>query len=251
MSKPRNRDARAGLVWTGISDSLNLSNIEGVDRLIDSKQPGETRLRKSAILLAVVLAASAIGNCKSVKLVASVKNPGYSGQHLRKVLVIGMSNDPAIRSDFEDAMASKLARDGVEAVPGHTILLRPESANMNMDYLKAQIREHHIEAVLVSHLVRVDKSITYIPGQSYMVPYPYYNSFYGYYPVVYQQVYSPDYLREDHTVRIETNLYATAAPEGELVWTGISDSFNPSSAKKAIDAIVKVVVKDLEKEGIF
>ena len=51
--------------------------------------------------------------------------------------------------------------------------------------------------------------------------------------------------------RIETNLYATATPEGELVWTGISDSFNPSSAKKAIDAVVKVVVKDLEKEEIF
>ena len=186
-----------------------------------------------------------------MKLVASLKNPSYSGQHLRKVLVIGMSNDPAIRSDFEDAMANKLARDGVEAIPGHTILLRPDSANLDMDYLKAQIREHHIEAVLVSHLVRVEKNITYIPGQSYMVPYPYYNSFYGYYPVVYQQVYSPDYLREDHTVRIETNLYATATPEGQLVWTGISDSFNPSSAKKAIDAVVKVVVKDLEKEGIF
>ena len=52
-------------------------------------------------------------------------------------------------------------------------------------------------------------------------------------------------------MRIATNLYATATPEGELVWTGISDSFNPSSAKKAIDAVVKVVVKDLEKEGIL
>src|SRR5271157_1213915 len=62
---------------------------------------------------------------------------------------------------------------------------------------------------------------------------------------------SPHYLREDRTVRIETNLYATATPEGEFVWTGISDSFNPSSAAKAIDAVVKVVVKDLEKEGIF
>ncbi len=187
----------------------------------------------------------------TVKLVASVKNPSYSGQRFHKVLVIGMSNDPAIRSDFEDAMANKLARDGVEAVPGHTILLRPESANLDMDYLKAQIREHHIEAVLVSRLVKVEKNITYIPGQSYMIPYPYYNSFYGYYPTVYRQVYSPDYLREDHTVRIETNLYATATPQGELVWTGISDSFNPSSAAKAIDAVVKVVVKELEKEGIF
>jgi hypothetical protein len=99
--------------------------------------------------------------------------------------------------------------------------------------------------------MKVEKNITYIPGHSYTVPYPYYNSFYGYYPVAYRQVYSPDYLREDKTVRIETNLYATATPEGELVWTGISDSFNPSSAKKAINNVVKVVVKDLEKERIF
>lgn len=208
-------------------------------------------MTRSAKVLAVLLAASAIGNCKSVKLVASEKNPSYSGQRFRKVLVIGMSNDPAIRSDFEDAMANKLARDGVEAIPGHSILLRPESANLDMDYLKAQIREHKIEAVLVSRLVKVEKNVTYIPGHSYVVPYPYYNSFYGYYPVVYRQVYSPDYLREDRTVRIETNLYATATPEGEFVWTGISDSFNPGSAAKAIDAVVKVVVKEMEKEGIF
>ena len=69
--------------------------------------------------------------------------------------------------------------------------------------------------------------------------------------MAYRQVYSPDYLREDKTVRVETNLYATSTPEGELVWTGLSDSFNPSSAKKAINNVVKVVVKDLEKEGIF
>ncbi len=56
---------------------------------------------------------------------------------------------------------------------------------------------------------------------------------------------------EDWAVRIETNLYATATPEGELVWTGISGSFNPSSAAKAIDAVVKVVVKELEMEEIF
>ena len=33
--------------------------------------------------------------------------------------------------------------------------------------------------------------------------------------------------------------------------TGLSDTFNPNSAKKAINAVVKVAVKDLEKEGIF
>ncbi len=210
-------------------------------------------MKQFAIVMAVVLTASAVGNCKGTKLVASVKNPGYAGQRFKKVLVIGMSDNPAIRSDFEDAMAAQLNRDGVHAVPGHNILLRPKSAKMDPNYLKAQIEEHHIDAVLTSRLMSVKNDVIYIPGQVYTVPYPYYNSFYGYYGAVYPRVYSPDYLREDKTVRVETNLYATTTPEGEFVWTGISDTFNPNPKKvdKAINAVVQVVVKDLEKEGIF
>ncbi len=54
-------------------------------------------------------------------------------------------------------------------------------------------------------------------------------------------------------MRIETNLYAATPPDGELVWSGISDTFNPNPKKiqKAIDAVVQVVVEDLQKEGIF
>lgn len=33
------------------------------------------------------------------------------------------------------------------------------------------------------------------------------------------------------TICIQTNLYATATPEGELVRTGLSATFNPNSAK--------------------
>jgi hypothetical protein len=90
-------------------------------------------------------------------------------------------------------------------------------------------------------------------GQAYTVPYPYYNSFYGYYGAIYPRVYSPDYLREDRTVRVETSLYGTTTPQGDLVWTGISETFNPDPKKmdKAIGAVVQVVVQELKKEGIF
>ena len=204
-------------------------------------------------IIAVVLAASAVGNCKSTKLVASVKSPTYAGQHFARVLVIGMSNDPAIRDDFEDAMANALKAKGVDAIPGHNILLRPKAAKMIPDYLKEQIKEHNIDAVITSRLVGVTSEVTYIPGQAYTVPYPYYNSFYGYYGALYPQVYSPGYLREDKTVRVETNLYGTSTPEGEFVWTGISETFNPNPDKvdKAINAVVQVVVQELQKEGIF
>jgi hypothetical protein len=31
--------------------------------------------------------------------------------------------------------------------------------------------------------------------------------------------------REDTRVSVETNVYATSKPDGDLVWTGVSDSF--------------------------
>ena len=208
---------------------------------------------KTKILVVGLLLAglTGVGVCKSTTLLSSWKNPNYSGQRFHKILVIGMSNNPATRSDFEDALSLKIARNGIEAIPGNSILLREETGKINLDYLKAQIRENQIDAVVVSRLVKVDKNVTYIPGQSYIIPYGYYRSFYGYYGAVYQQVYSPDYLREDTTVRIETNLYAATPPDGELIWTGTSDTFNPRSAHKVIDAVIKLVVTELEKEAIL
>ena len=192
-----------------------------------------------------------VADAKAVKLLVSWKNPDYSGKKPHRILVIGMSENPEIRADFEDDLSSAIVNEGFDAVPGNSILFRPHSAELDPDYLKGQIRDFKIDAVLVSRLVKVDKKTTYIPGHSYVVPYAYYRSFYGYYGTVYQQVYSPDYLREDTTVRVETNFYEAALPDGVLIWTGTSDSFNPKSAQKVIDGLVKLIVKELKKQDIL
>jgi len=207
---------------------------------------------KRHILVAVFLVLLAVvvhGN--STKLVASWKNPQYPTPKFHRVLVLGMSANPGVRADFEDALSQLVTRDGVEAVPGNTILLRPEGAQLNLDYLKTQISEFQIDTVIVSRLVKVDKTVTYVPGQPYFMPYPYYGSFYGYYGAIYPVVYSPDYLREDMRVRVETNVYAVSSGEGQLLWTGVSDTFNPSSSKKVIHDLSKLIVKELQKEAIL
>jgi hypothetical protein len=204
----------------------------------------------AALLWALAFCASPASSAKGVKLLVSWKNPDYSGQKPHRVLVIGMSGNPEIRADFEDDLSAAITKDGLEAVPGNHILFRPDSPELDPDYLKAQIRDFEIDGVLVSRLVSIDKKTTYVPGHSY-VPYPYYHSFYGYYGAVYRQVYSPDYLREDTTVRVETNFYAVTSSDAELIWTGTSDSFNPKSAKKVIDGLVKLIVKELAKQSIL
>lgn len=206
----------------------------------------------SATLLVVfMLTASTLAYSASTKLVMSWKNPKYSNEHFKRILVIGMSEDPAIRADFEDDLSAKITRDGFEAVPGYTLLFRPDSPNVDIGYLKGQILDHKIDAVIVARLVKIDKTTTYVPGQSYALPYPYYGGFYGYYGTVYHQVYTPGYLRQDTAVRIETNFYDVTPPNEDLVWTGVSDSFNPKNAGKAIAGLVKLVVNRLEKEAIL
>jgi len=189
---------------------------------------------------------------KSFKVVTSWLNPQYEGQKFHKVLVIGVAQDTEVRADFEDKMALQIARPGMEAIPGNQILLRPDpQAKPDFDYLRAQIRSNHIDAVVVSRLLRVDKKVISVPSSTYVAPFPYYYSFYGYLGAVYPVVYDPGYTREDTTVTVETNVYATAKPDGDLVWTGVSDSFNPKSAKKVADGLVKEMPKRMEKDGLL
>ena len=207
-------------------------------------------LKKTTWLLAVIFSVAVVAYGKSTKLIVSWKNPEYSGARFHRILVLGMSAKPGVRADFEDALSTLISQTGVEAVPGNTILLRPEGTKLNLDYLKTQVKEFKIDAVIVSRLVKVDKNITYVPGTPY-VPYPYYGTFYGYYGALYPVVYSPDYLREDTTVRVETNVYSVTSGEGQLVWTGTSDTFNPKSADKAIEGLSKLIVKELQKAAIL
>jgi hypothetical protein len=209
-------------------------------------------LNQKLLTIGVVLLVVALAAGKSSKLVMSWKNPNYTkGKKFQRVLALGLSDKTEIRADFEDALAAQLATSGVEAIPGNTILLRPEGTQVDLNYIKVQIRENTIDAVVVSRLIKVENTATYIPGVRYAAPFPYYNTFYGYYGAVYPLVYTPGYLKEEKKVRIETNFYVISSQEGELVWTGTTDTFNPSNVDKAIKGLVKLVVKKMRSDGVL
>jgi hypothetical protein len=207
----------------------------------------ETRL-KHLLLIAVLLFAAANGDA-SIKLKESWKNPDYSGQPLKTILALGMTNNLETRADFEVALADKMARPGITTIAGTDILLRPTAGPIDMVYLREQITAYKIDAVVVCRLVKVKTHVVDVPGQPYILPY--YTSFYGYYGAVYPVVYTPDYLVKEKTVQVETNVYAMTPPDGELIWTGTSDIFDPGSAHQVINELVESVVKELEKLEIL
>jgi hypothetical protein len=207
---------------------------------------------RSASLILFSLAVLVAVNAKSVKMITSWFNPNYEGHTFHKILVIGVAQNLEVRADFEDNMAARIARPGVETIPGNLILLRPDpDVKLDLDYLRGQIHDNHIDAVVVSRLLKVEKKVTYIPSSTYIAPYPYYYSFYGYLGAVYPTIHDPGYTREDTTVSVETNVYATDKPDGDLVWNGVSKSFNPKSAKKIADGLVREVPKQMENDGLL
>jgi hypothetical protein len=207
-------------------------------------------MKKQVILILVGLSVVAISSAKSSKLAFSWKNPQYSGGGFKNILVLAMNGQASSRADFEDRMVAGIRRPGVQAVPSYSLLPRPESTPIEIDQLRDVVQGQGFDAVLVSRLVKYDKSVTYVPGQAYPLS-PYYATFYGYYGALYPVVYSPGYLQTDTTAQIETNFYSTAKPDGELVWTGTSNTVNPRSVSKAIDDVAKLVVQQLQKEGII
>lgn len=207
-------------------------------------------MNRRVLVVVIVLAAATLLFGASSKLVMSWKNPNYSPtKKFHRVLAIGFSNKMEVRADFEDALVAELSSKGLEAVAGNTILLRPPGTKLDLTYLREQIQANQIEAVVVSRLIKVDNTVTYYPGTAYTVPFPYYNSFYGYYGALYPVVYSPGYLQKEKKVRVETNLYyVNGAPDGQLVWTGMTDTFNPSNVHKAIGGLVNLLVTKMEQE---
>ena len=208
-------------------------------------------MRKHAILILAILAALTAVHGKSTKFVFTWMNPSYTGAHFANILVLGINGKVENRAEFEDQLSAAIARPGIQAIPSYSLLPRPNSTPIDMNQLKDVIRGQNIDAVVASRLIKVNEKVTVIPGQP-ITPFPYYyNTFYGYYGAIYPVVYSPDYLQVDKTAQIETNFYSTAKPDGELIWTGTSDTINPRSPLKAIDAIAKLIVQELQKQNII
>ena len=176
------------------------------------------------------------------------RNPGYEGVVFTKLLVIGVGEDESARRLFEDEFAEALSSEGAQAKPSWGLL--PQSTQLTREEVAAAVQQGDFDAVIVTRILSIDKEQEYVQGRSYTVPSGYYGSgYYGYYATSYAVVHEPGYFKTNTTFRLETNLYAVG--NGGLVWSGQSDTLNPSSIAEVIDSMTKAVSKELREERLI
>lgn len=196
--------------------------------------------RPAAVFAGVLLIAA----CATSNVVIRSWKDSHYQRKVSKVLVIGLSTNNAIRHSFEDTLADQLRRRGVTATPSSDFI--PLNGSLDKDTVRAEvksaIRGKGYDAVLVTHLVRVDRRTTYVPPTSHLE-----YSFYRNIITAYSVVYTPGYLVHETVVSLESNLYDTASER--LVWSLTSQSFNPADAMDVIKPLSDIIVKNLADHG--
>jgi hypothetical protein len=207
-------------------------------------------LRKKSVLLTAVLASLALLTVAAPKLEFTWKNPSYTGGTFKNILVLALNGKAVNRAEFEDELVAAISRPGAKAFPSYEFMPRPDLTPIDMHDMRELVKEQNFDAIIVARLTKKDTKTTYVPGQAY-TPFPYYGTFYGYYGALSPIIYAPGYMETEKEAQVEVNSYSTAKPDGELVWTGTTNTFEAGSVKKVIKDLVKIVSKELEKENII
>jgi hypothetical protein len=207
-------------------------------------------LKNKLLLLVAFLACTALVAPAGPKLALSWKNPNYTGGTFKNILVLALNGKAENRAEFEDELVAALARPTQKASPSYEFLARPDATPIEMKDFRELVREQKFDAVVVARLTKKDVTTVSVQGDVY-APIPYYGTLYGYYNTVSPMIYTPGYMKTEKHAQVEVNVYSTAKPDGELVWTGTTNTFDANSTMKVIKDLVKVVTKELEKQNVI
>src|SRR4051794_14223360 len=177
----------------------------------------------------IVAAAGACGSSTSMDQSWTTPQPTH---RLSNLVTVYVSHDGALRRSAEDAMAVRLASEGVHAVPAYAIL--PNEDMTDQQAVRTKLIGKGYDGVVAIRLLSANTQIQANP------------TFVGYWGGAW--AYNDSWLYTQTVVRVETNVYSL--PENRLVWSALSSTLDPSSTHAAVKSVTKFVAKRLENQGI-
>jgi hypothetical protein len=163
------------------------------------------------------------------------------------MLVITMKKNPANRRIWEDGFASELTKRGVAATPSYQLF--PNALPDTQQVIDA-VTANHFDGVIVTHKLATESNDRYVPGYVKAVPTTRYNPWHGTYYTYYQKIYEPGYTETERVIRYQTDVWTTKE-NGRMVWTGVSESIDPSSGEDVNREISALIVPELAKRRIL
>jgi hypothetical protein len=195
-----------------------------------------TRLQigSSMVMCAALGLTLAVAGCATTDMTSTWTDPSAKGASLSKVAIIAFARDPGLRRMAEDAAAQQLV--GAQAVPSYQVL--GDTDLKDREAVKAKLRDQGFQGVLLMRMAGVTERVD--PAT--------YGTFDGYYGWAAGAVYDPAYLQTETVVHVVSDLYSL--PNDKLIWSGVSQTFNPASAQEFMTSVSKAVAKSIQKDRL-
>ncbi len=165
------------------------------------------------------------------------------------VLAMVITTRDDSRNGAEAALAQELEKRGVEAVPAYTVI--PKSLIQDAERARPYVEKAGCKYALIMRVVGQDMDIKG-SGPQYTSVYtsPYYGGLYGgYWGFGWGVAYNAGNMEIDTKVSVETLFYDLRT--NKLLWAGMSETVNPSTALKFIKDLVNKVGNEMKKQGLI
>lgn len=203
--------------------------------------------RQLSMLFAV---AALVSSCATTEFQSTWKSPTAQPLQLRgrKVVAVFINPDSMLRRRAEDAMAREISARGAEGVPAYTFL--SDRAIRDPEMARAKAQELGFAAAAVMRIVGSKTVYTHVhmPGPVWVGP-PYQRFWGGYWGWGWGAVWQPGYLAVDRVVKVETLIYSL--DNDELVWAGVSRTFDPGRIESFISELAVAVSEQLARERLI
>jgi hypothetical protein len=202
-------------------------------------KPSKLLFRTLATATVLTLAA-----CASTELVNQWSNPAYTSPSFKKIMVIGVTKQNAIRRSFEDEFAARLKAAGVNAVPSYLYIAQDDPVGEAV--LKQAIKEAGADGMLITRLVRVQQKTEIAPG--YYPPDPA-MAVHPLYTTAWNDYYEPPIVYQSEVYTSETSLYDTV--KNRVVWSGTAQTTAPGNINQEIKNYAGIVISALKDKKLI
>ena len=183
------------------------------------------------------VALALLAGCATSELVGQKANPDYVGKPLKSVMVVAVTADEIARRTYEDRVVALLAKRGIKGIPGYSAV--GKRGKVEEAELRQAITESGAEGVMITRIIRVERSKTEVSGAEVAVGHGW-GGMYGYYAGVWTTVSLPaQTVTGPQWTVSETRLFD--ARNGTLVWSGMVDTRESEDFNAALTQYIQVI----------
>ena len=195
-----------------------------------------TSARTATLLLATWLAVA----CASTTLRDFWVDPDFHGGPFRNILVVAAHPSATEKRTFEDIFSAAVARTGAQGIPGWRAI--PEPAASSESVWNAAVEASGADGLMLVRLLYLDWRTSVTPvvvpsGPMFGYGWGFYNAW----------VTVPQVTQYDIAV-VETRVFDVRSRK--LVWSGITETFQPTSVAKETPGFAGVILSALARNGL-